>query len=157
MRPSRRADSSPALVRSRSMARSNSAKAPTICIIMRPAGGGGVDGLGQAAKSGFNLRQPLHKNEHIAERTREPVELPDHEDITLAEMIQQPVKFGPVPASAGGLFTIDARATGGLERRRLGRGVLLDGGDTGVANQHCINVSPIPLITQYLYATHKPQ
>jgi hypothetical protein len=36
--PMRRADASPLLVRSRIMARSNSAKAPSICTIMRPAG-----------------------------------------------------------------------------------------------------------------------
>src|ERR1700680_5156239 len=38
MRPSLRAASRPALVRSLSIARSNSANAPTICIIIRPAG-----------------------------------------------------------------------------------------------------------------------
>jgi hypothetical protein len=38
MRPSWRAASNPALVHSLSMARSNSANAPTICIIIRPAG-----------------------------------------------------------------------------------------------------------------------
>ena len=38
MRPSALANASPALVRSRSIARSNSAKLPTICIVMRPAG-----------------------------------------------------------------------------------------------------------------------
>ena len=37
-RPSALAAASPADVRSRIMARSNSAKAPTICIIIRPAG-----------------------------------------------------------------------------------------------------------------------
>jgi hypothetical protein len=36
-RPSARAAARPAEVRSRIMARSNSAKAPTICIIIRPA------------------------------------------------------------------------------------------------------------------------
>src|SRR4051794_2471746 len=38
MRPSARAAAKPADVRSRIIARSNSAKAPTICIIIRPAG-----------------------------------------------------------------------------------------------------------------------
>ena len=38
IRPSLRAASRPALVRCFSMARSNSANAPTICIIIRPAG-----------------------------------------------------------------------------------------------------------------------
>ena len=38
IRPFWRADSKPALVRSRSMAFSNSANAPSICIIIRPAG-----------------------------------------------------------------------------------------------------------------------
>ena len=38
MRPSALAAATPADVRSRIIARSNSAKAPTICIIIRPAG-----------------------------------------------------------------------------------------------------------------------
>ena len=38
LRPCSRAALSPARVRSRTMARSNSAKEPSICIIMRPAG-----------------------------------------------------------------------------------------------------------------------
>lgn len=38
-----------------------------------------------------------------------------------------------------------------LSAARLGGGVLFVGGDAGVANQHCINVSPILLITQYLF------
>jgi hypothetical protein len=47
------------------------------------------------------------------------------------------MKFGPVPASIGSLLTIDALATSGLERRHLGDGVLVVGGDSGIADLHC--------------------
>ena len=99
--------------------------------------------------------EPLHDREHVPERTRQPVEFPDHEHITLAKLIEQPMEFGPVPASAGGLLPIDALAPSGLERRHLGGGVLIVGGDSGVADLHCTNVSPIESVTQYLFATQE--
>jgi hypothetical protein len=65
--------------------------------------------------------------------------------------------FGPVPASAGGLLPIDALATSGLERRNLGGGVLIVGGDSGLTDLHRSNVSPFKLIMQYLFATPESQ
>jgi hypothetical protein len=53
----------------RSMARLNSANAPTICIIMRPAGVVVSIAFCQAAKSGFGLSQPFHYRHGIAKRT----------------------------------------------------------------------------------------
>lgn len=58
------------------------------------------------------------------------------------ELIQKPVKFWPVPSSSGGLLLIDTLATGGLQSRDLDGGVLIFGGDSGVADLHCSNVSP---------------
>jgi len=49
-------------------------------------------------------------------------------------LIEKPVEFGPVPAAAGGFLPIDTLATGTLERRDLGGGVLIVGGDSGVAD-----------------------
>ena len=116
-----------------------------------------VDGFGQTAEARPGFTEPLHDREYIAEGARQPVQFPDHQHITLAELVQKPVKFWPVPASAGGLFPIDAFAPGGLESRHLDGGVLIVGGDSGVADLHCSNVSPIESVTQYLFATHKAQ
>src|SRR5260370_15467445 len=76
------------------------------------------------------------------------------EYVTLTQSIEKPMEFGPVPPSAGGLLAIDALATGGFERC-LGGGVLVVGGNSGVADQHCINVSPIEPVMQYLFATQE--
>src|SRR5438034_8408571 len=67
------------------------------------------------------------------------------------------MKFGSVPASAGGLLTIHPLAPGSFERRHLGGGVLVVGGHSGVANQHCTKVSRIELLMQYLFATRESQ
>jgi len=42
-----------------------------------------------------------------------------------------------------------------FERRRLDGGVLIVGGDSGVADLHCTKVSPIESVTQYLFATRE--
>ena len=103
MRPSLRAASSPALVRSLSISRSNSANDPTICIIMRPAGV-------VVSMASVRLRKPalafraLHDGEDVLERARQPVQFPDHEHVALAELIEQAMQFGTVPPSAGGLL-----------------------------------------------------
>jgi hypothetical protein len=42
-------------------------------------------------------------------------------------MIKEPMKLGTIPASAGGLLTIDAFAADSLERRDLRGGFLIGG------------------------------
>ncbi len=64
-----------------SMARSNSAKAPIICIIIRPA---------TVVVIQRQLPEPLHNRKHVAEGAGQPVEFPDHEHIALAKLIEQP-------------------------------------------------------------------
>src|ERR1017187_298257 len=67
------------------------------------------------------------------------------------------MKFWPLPSSSGSLLFVDALATGGLQSRHLDGGVLIVGGDSGVADLHCSNVSPFNMILQYLFATREPQ
>src|ERR1017187_4402324 len=67
------------------------------------------------------------------------------------------MKFWPLPSSSGSLLFVDALATGGLQSRHLDGGVLIVGGDSGVADLHCSNVSPFNMIMQYLFATRKAQ
>jgi hypothetical protein len=78
---------------------------------------GGVNRLGQTLESRFRLAQPLYENQYVAERARKPVQLPDDEHITLAELIEQTMKFRPVPPSPGGLLTVDLFAAGRFQRR----------------------------------------
>ena len=155
-RPFCRAASSPAWVRSRSMARSNSAKAPTICIIIRPAGV-------VVSIASVRLRNPAtasprrsHDHEHVAQRTRQPVQLPNHDDVPRAQLIQQLVQLGPVPTSTGCHLAKDALTSGLFQRRHLSGGVLIIRGDASVTDQHCINISPIESIVQHCFATPKP-
>lgn len=62
------------------------------------------------------------------------------------------MKFGSVSASAGGLLTIHALAPGSFECRHLGGGVLVVGGHSGVANQHCIKAPRIELLIPFCNA-----
>lgn len=62
------------------------------------------------------------------------------------------MKFGSVSASAGGLLTIRALAPGSFECRHLGGGVLVVGGHSGVANQHCIKAPRIELLIPFCNA-----
>ena len=118
---------------------------------------GRVDGFGQTAESRSGFPKPLHNREHVAKRPRQPVEFPDYEHITLAQLVEQPVKFWPIPTSTGRLLPVDPLTSSGLERRHLDGGVLIVGGDSGVADLQCSNVSPIELVTQYLFATQEAQ
>jgi hypothetical protein len=59
-------------------------------------------------------------------------------------LIEKPLEFGSVPASARGLLLIDALATSCFERLLLDGGVLILGRRSGVADLHCSNVSLIP-------------
>src|SRR5947207_9865279 len=93
MRPSRRAESRPAFVRSRNIALSNSAKAPTICIIIRPAGV-------VVSIASVRLRKPalLSVSRSMIVRTSrretgEPVQFPHHEHVSFADLIEEPVEF----------------------------------------------------------------
>ena len=103
-------------------------------------------------KSSFGLGQVLHDDQHLPQRTREPVEFPDHQHVTLAQLIQQPVQFGAVPTSARCLLAKDALAPRCFERGYLRRGVLIVGRDPGIADQYCAKVSPMISIKQQLFA-----
>ena len=113
MRPSARAAARPAEVRSRIMARSNSAKEPTICIIMRPAG---------VVVSMFSVIErkpapacgdPLHDVQHVLQRAGQAVELPDDDGVAFAQVVEHAVQLRPVPTAARGRLLEHAPAAGG--------------------------------------------
>ena len=107
---------------------------------------GRVDRLGQAAESCSGFPELFHDREHIAQGAREPVEFPDHDHITGAELMEQPEELGPLPASPGSLLAEDELAARRFERGRLSRCVLIVGGHASVADQHCIKVLQNPLV-----------
>ena len=115
-----------------------------------------VDRLGQTPESRANFPEPLHDREHVAQRAREPIQLPDNDHITAAKLIEEPEELGPVSTSSGSLLAKDALAASRLKCRHLSRRVLIVRGNASVTDQHCIKVSLITLILQYRFATPKP-
>src|SRR3954465_6005614 len=83
MRPSALAAARPAEVRSRIMARSNSAKAPTICIIIRPAGVVGASRAGTAGRTTAGRHQGVRGRRP---RLRRPETLPDADRRTVLRL-----------------------------------------------------------------------
>ena len=82
------------------------------------------------------VADPLHDVQHVLQRARQAIELPDDDRVALAQMVQQAMQFRPVPAPAGRGFLEQASATGGPECLRL-QGVVLfvSLGDAGIAKQ----------------------
>ena len=117
---------------------------------------GRVDGLGQATESRADFPELLHDREHVAQRARQPIQLPDNDHITGAKLIEEPEELGPLPTSAGSLLAEDTLAARRFERRHLSCRVLIVCGNAGVTDQHCIKVSLIILVLQYRFATPKP-
>ena len=62
------------------------------------------------------FRRPLHDVQRVLQRTRQTVELPDDDRVTLAQMVEEAVQLWAVPAPAGGCLLEQASATGGPER-----------------------------------------
>ncbi len=67
-------------------------------------GGGGVHGLGQAAKPGTCCIDLLQDVQEILEGAGEPVELPNHDDIARPKLIEEATELGAVPPSPGRLL-----------------------------------------------------
>ena len=97
----------------------------------------GVDRLGQAAEASFGFTQPFHDREDIAQRAGQPVELPHHEHVSFAELIEEPVEFGPVPPSAGSLLAINPLTSGRLGLRLGVEKVVHHWDDDGYALHQC--------------------
>ena len=99
--------------------------------------GSGVDRLGDRAEAGAGIADSLHDVEHVFQRAGQAVEFLDNDNITVAQLVEHAVQFGPVPAPAGGGFLEDAAAAGGAEGLGLhGIALLVAFGDASVAEQH---------------------
>jgi hypothetical protein len=88
----------------------------------------------------------------LAERTRQAVQLPDNDHVTLPRVIEQPHQFRPVGFGPGRLLLIDAAALGALERIQLQVGFLGIGGDARVADLHGAKTPKMLLLCNITYA-----
>jgi hypothetical protein len=71
----------------------------------------------------------------VAQRAAEAVELPDHQGVAGAELVQELREGGPVGAGAASGFGEDPVAAGALQGVDLEVGLLVGGGDASVAEQ----------------------
>ena len=103
-------------------------------------GGGIGPGLGNGLEAGAGLADGFDDLKQVAGGAGQPVEFPDRDRITRAELVEHAVEFGPVAVGAGELFAKDALAAGLLECFELEREFLVFGRDAGVADLHSQNI-----------------
>jgi hypothetical protein len=99
------------------------------------AGGGGVDCLLEAAEPDAALGQVGDGVDQVAQGAAEAIQLPHHEGVAGAQLVEQLGEGGAVGAGAAGGLGEDPVAAGVLEGVDLELGVLVGGGDAGIAKQ----------------------
>jgi hypothetical protein len=104
------------------------------------AGGSGVDRLLQAPEPDPALSQAGDGVDQVPQRPAQPVQLPHHEGVAGPELVQE----GAIGADAAGGLGEHPIAAGALEGVDLELGLLVGGGDAGVAKQ----VSHRPTVSQ---------
>jgi hypothetical protein len=97
------------------------------------AGGGGVDRLLQAAEPDATLSQLGSGVDQVPEGATEAVELPDDQGVARAQLVQDLLEDGSVGAGTAGRLVEHPVAAGTLEGVDLELGLLVGGGDPGVA------------------------
>jgi len=135
-RPRALADASPAIVRSRTRSRSNSARAPKIWKMSLPVGLVAKDRLLERAEAYLPLAERLALCDQILETAAEAVESPDDQDVSGPRVAQGFLQARTFTLRAGeliGEYAITASPTKGIE---LEIELLICCGDTGVANEH---------------------
>jgi hypothetical protein len=124
-----------------------------------PAGGGaGFDVFREALEGRPGRLDLLQDSDKVLEGPAEAVELPDGEDVALAELVEEAVQLGTVPPTPGGLFLEDLLAARLREGVDLGLDFLrVAAGHTGVADAHNAfkNCLPYPLIMQVVFESVK--
>jgi hypothetical protein len=100
-----------------------------------PPGGGGVDRLLEAAESDARVGQPGDGVDQVPQGAAEAVQFPDDQGVAGPELVQHLLEGGAVgPGAAGGLGE-HSIAAGGSEGVDLELGLLVGGGDAGIAEQ----------------------
>src|SRR5438270_1591827 len=138
-RPSARAAAMPAEVRSRIMGALELRERADHLHHHTAGRGSGVDVLCDRLKAGARLSDSLHDVQHVLQRAGQAVELPDYDRVSLAEVAEHPVQFGPVPTAARRRLLEQAPTAGGSERPGLQHVVLLVAlGYAGIAEPHAL-------------------
>jgi hypothetical protein len=108
------------------------------------AGGGGVDRLLQAAEPDAAVGQPGDGVDQMPQGPAEAVQLPDDQGVARPELVQELLQGGAVGTGAAGRLGEHPVAAGALQGVDLELGVLVGGGDAGIAEQ----VSHAPTVSQ---------
>ena len=136
IRPCLRALSRPALVLSRSIARSKLSKRTEHLHHHTPGRACGIDRFAQAPESSLCLGNVFHNGEDVAKGAREPVELPHYKDIRLSKLVKKSMQFRPTPTAALSFLAKDPLASCGFEGANLCGGILFVCGDSCVTDKH---------------------
>jgi hypothetical protein len=97
--------------------------------------GGGVDRLLQAAESDPAVGEAGDGVDQVPKGAAEAVELPDDQGVAGAQLVQDLLEGGSVGAGAAGGLGEHPVAAGSLQGVDLELGVLVGGGDAGIAEQ----------------------
>ena len=97
--------------------------------------GGGVDRLLQAAEPDATIGQAGDGVDQMPQGPTEPIQLPDDQGVAGAQLVQDLLKDWPVGAGAAGRLSEHPVAAGGLQRVDLKLGLLVGGGDPGIAKE----------------------
>jgi hypothetical protein len=99
------------------------------------AGGGGVDCLLETAEPNPTVGEDGDGVDQVAQGAAEAVEFPDDQGVTGAQLVQKLLEDRAVGAGAAGGLGEHAVAAGTFESIDLELGVLVGGGDAGIAKQ----------------------
>jgi hypothetical protein len=130
-----RAAASPAAVRSRMRSRSNSARAAKTWKTSLPAGVVVSIASWRLRKADATLGQAGDGVDRVAQGAAEPVQFPHDQGVAGAQLIEHLGEGGPVGAGPAGGFDNDPVAAGTLAGVDLEPGLLVGGGDAGMAEQ----------------------
>jgi hypothetical protein len=99
------------------------------------ARGGGVDRLLEAAEPDPTVGQSGDGIDQVPEGAAEAVQFPDDQGVAGPQLVEELLEGGAVGAGAAGRLGEHSVAPGTLERVDLELGLLVGGGDAGVAEQ----------------------
>jgi hypothetical protein len=95
----------------------------------------GVDRLLEAAEPDAAVGQAGDGVDQVVQGAAEAVQFPDDQGVAGAELVQELLEGGASGAGAAGRLDKHSIATGGVQRVNLELGLLVGGGDAGIAEQ----------------------